>query len=163
MSDATTSERRVEGSEAFASAAAEICASARFNIDILSHELAPELWAAGDVVDAIRQTIVERPRAQVRILINDPRRVAIAGSRLIDLSQVLTTAITVRGMNRMHQDFRMEVLLGDDSLSLVRDPADRLDALCCHDNRVEVKTRRERFDVWWDAAAEVPGLRRLHL
>lgn len=165
MSDqpAHHSPTRVEGNEAFAETAASVCAASRYQIDILSHELAPDLWSGSTLIEAVKLTLVERPRARVRILINNARRVATNGSRLIDLSQHLSSAISVREMSTMHRDFRLELVLGDDNHALVRDPADRLDALHYDDDRVEVRTRRERFDIWWDAAEEAAGLRRLHI
>lgn len=153
----------IQGVAAFANAAARLTENCDSKIDILSLRLQPELWASAPFIEQIKRIAITRSRSKIRILLAEPGVAAKSGNRLLELSTQLSSAITVRGLSPMHNDVQVEWLLGDEEYALIREPADRLDAKASENDRVIVKTHRERFNHYWDNSILAADLRRLHI
>jgi predicted GNAT family N-acyltransferase len=78
------------------SAMLAVLADARHEVDLLTRDLDPLLLDTPTSLDAIKHVALSGRRAQVRIIVLEPRKALLAGHRLIPLAQRLPSAIALR-------------------------------------------------------------------
>ncbi|MET0050946.1 MAG: GNAT family N-acetyltransferase [Candidatus Thiodiazotropha sp.] len=136
---------------------------ARRTLCVLSLDLDPLVYEQPVCLDAIKQLALRSRYSQIRILLQDNRRVVQQGHRLVDLAQRLTSAIEIRKPADEHIDVEENFLFVDNCGYLHRPRRDNLIATACYNDRVRVKRMAELFDEIWANAVPDRELSRLHL
>lgn len=156
-------ERAIEGRAAFAAAAVEVAGRAQREIALLSYDLPTWAYGSQAFCTAVRELILNAPRANVRVLIHDAKTVATRGQPLIELLRQLSSYAEIRVLaehQRGHQD---DCLIADEHHLLERDTPDTPSARAHFDSPLAGRAARRRFDGLWESAEPASELRRLHL
>ncbi len=136
---------------------------ARRSLCLLSADLDPLVYEQPACVDALKQLALRSRYSQIRILLQDNRRVVQQGHRWVDLAQRLTSAIEIRKPAEEHIDLEENFLFVDHCGYLHRPQRGNLFATACYNDRVRVKRMAELFEEIWASAVPDRELSRLHL
>lgn len=159
----TAEEFTLDRSEAVGEISLALATQARRSLDIVSRHLDPALYDTEKFTAAVRELVVDRGRAQVRILILNSAPVITRGHRLVEMAQRLSSFISVRVPAPEHKDFNEAWLVADNTGYVYRRFSDRYDATANFDARRESNNLTNRFEELWNRAQLDPNLRRLHI
>ncbi|MGN6520245.1 MAG: GNAT family N-acetyltransferase [Dokdonella sp.] len=86
----------VEDREQALAAVGELLADAKYELAIYTRDLDAALFDVAASLDAIKRVALSGRHAQIRILVQDPRKAIADGHRLVALAQRLPSAIAIR-------------------------------------------------------------------
>lgn len=155
---------RLDDDRGQARALAALATQATRELIILTPDPEPMLYDQPALLEAIgRLARDRRGRQPVRLLLGDAEACVRRGSRLIDLSRQLTSAIGIRVLPEDLAASRDHYLVADDGGYFVRGDAPRFGAMADFADRRQVRQLRHDFEQRWAQGNEHPGLRRLYV
>lgn len=159
----TSGPLRLEGLDAIRSFVHERIAEARRRLWILSPDLAPFIYDDPELVDTISALARRSRHADVRILIQDSRRLPSGGHRLVDLALRMSSRIQLRRQPPDEATLGEAMLLVDSGGYLHQPRADEPVAIAGAHLPPRVQTLEARFRTFWTHAVPDPELRRLKI
>lgn len=136
---------------------------ARREVLIFGTDLEPDLYDQEPFVDALRRLCLGSPQMPIRILLRDPRAVAIKGHRLIALARQLTSRIAIRRLAEDFKDRRDAFLIADGRGYCTRRLADTREAVADLNGPPQARLLRAEFEQMWEHSDADSELRRLYL
>ena len=136
---------------------------ARREILIFSEDLDPDYYDQAPFVEALRRLCLGAPPQCVRVLLGDPRAVALRGHRLIGLARQLTSRIAVRHLAEDFKDRPDAFLIADGRGYCVRRLADSAEAVADLNGARQGRLLRAEFEQMWERSDVDIELRRLFL
>jgi predicted GNAT family N-acyltransferase len=139
-----------------------LLAGARHEVAIHTRDLDPALLDAAPVLEEIRRVALSGRRAQVRILVHEPRRAVAEGHRLVALAQRLPSTIALRTpVDERDLQYPSAFLLTDARGYLFRPLASRLEGEGSTYAPGRHAQLRELFDQVWERSEPSADLRQL--
>lgn len=135
----------------------------RRSINIINRDLDPAIYDDAEVVEAVRQMILEYRRSRIRIIVFEPRQIVQRGHQLLRLSQELTSFIEIRRGGRQHEQYSEAMFIADDCGFIHRQINSRYEASACFNSRRRCQALLNDFEVMWTAAVPDSNLRRLRI
>jgi hypothetical protein len=136
---------------------------ARRELLIFTSDLDPDYYDQAPFVEAVRRLALASPHQPVRVLLRDPRAVALKGHRLIALARQLTSRIAVRRLGEDFKDRQDAFLIADGRGYCLRRSADAAEAVADPDGAQQARLLRAEFEQMWEHGDVDSELRRLHL
>lgn len=161
--DTTATSRQIESLAELRETAAELAASARREILLISSDLQAQLYDQEPFLLAVRRLALSSRRAQVRILVRDIDRIVKRSHRLLDLAGRLPSFIEIRRLAAEdRQDERCFLLIDQTAYLWQINSSSRLAETSLQDP-VKACQLAAEFTELWERAAPDPNLRRLAL
>lgn len=135
----------------------------RRGINIVNRDLDPAVYDDADVIEAIRQMVLEYRRSRVRIIVFEPRQIVQRGHQLLRLSQDLTSFIEIRRGGRQHEQYSEAMFIADDCGFIHRQIHSRYEASACFNSRRRCQALLNDFEIMWTAAVPDSNLRRIRI
>lgn len=153
----------LSGAEPIHAAVQRLAAQARRELLILSGDLDPDYYDSLPFIEAVRRLCLASPQLPVRILLGDPRAVALRGHRLIALARQLSSRIAIRRLGEESKDRQDAFLIADGRGYCVRRVANTAEAIADMDGPRQARLLRAEFDQLWERGDVDSELRRLFL
>ena len=132
-----------------------------FNLDILSHGFAPEIYNNEACCEAIETLALRSRHSRVRILLHNPERVSSRGHLVMYLSRRLGSFIQVRAVAEHHKSIQETFMIADGIGVMYRPYADSLMATVNFKDRPTAKELLKLFEQLWENAEPDPNSRYL--
>jgi hypothetical protein len=136
---------------------------ARRELLIFSGDLDPDYYDQAPFVEAVRRLCLGSPGLAVRILLADPRAVALRGHRLVALARQLTSKIAIRRLSEDFKDRLDAFLVADGRGYCLRRQAGTPEAVADLDGSPQARLLRAEFEQMWEHGDVDSELRRLVL
>lgn len=136
---------------------------ARRELLIFSRDLDPDYYDQAPFIEAVRRLCLECPGLAVRVLLVDPRAVALKGHRLVALARQLTSRIAIRRLSEELKDRQDAFLIADGRGYCVRRLADTPEAVADLDGPRQARLLRVEFEQIWERSDVDQELRQLVL
>ena len=130
---------------------------------IQSYDLDPIIYDNADFIEAVRQIAVSSTRADIKILIEDSRKIISSGHRLIELARQLSSFIEIRKINTDLKTVSEAFLIADETALIYRRQPQRYEGFVNFNERGRCRLLLADFKDSWEKAAPDPELRRLHI
>jgi hypothetical protein len=140
-----------------------IAQQTRRTLAIQSYDLDPIIYDNADFIEAVRQIAVNSTRADIKILIEDSRKIISYGHRIIELSRQLSSFMQIRKINTDLKTLPEAFLIGDETALVYRRQAQRYEGFANFNDRGRCRLLLADFKDSWEKAAQDPELRRLHI
>ncbi|MES2883193.1 MAG: hypothetical protein V4709_00175 [Pseudomonadota bacterium] len=147
----------------FLSAARRLIAETRYNASLLSVGLDARIFGDPSFADAVKQFLLLRRNAHLRVLVAHPQMATRAPHALVDLGRLLSSRVEFREFAPGKPLPSEEMLLADGRLLLERNSPDALEARLILDDPMSTRERQRRFDNLWDHAVPSADLRQLRI
>ena len=131
------------------------------SIEIISRELDPDLFDNSEFIDAVKTMILNNRRAQLRILVFNPKKIVSKGHRLLDLAGTMTSNIEIRVPSYEHKDFNEMVFITDSTAYLHRIYPGRFEATVNFNDKRMSRHYQKQFNEMWEKASQDSNLRRM--
>ena len=151
------------GRSEFLAAARRVISETRYNASLLSVGLDPRIFGDASFADAVKQFLLLRRNAHMRILVAQPQLATRGPHALVDLGRMLSSRVEFREFAPGRPLPTEEVLLADGRLLLERNGADALESRLIQNDPMTTRERQRRFDNLWDHAVPSAELRRLRI
>ncbi|MCG8435383.1 MAG: GNAT family N-acetyltransferase [Gammaproteobacteria bacterium] len=139
----------------------ELAKIARRSIAIFTHDLEPELYAASEFLESVRQMVIGTRFAQVRILLKDTTRAVKDGHRLTDLVKHLSSYMEIRKPHPDYMDLAETFMVVDEVGLLYRTLATRPEGIADPHDPSQAREKLRLFDTIWLKSEQDPEMRRL--
>ncbi|MGE5155615.1 MAG: hypothetical protein ACM3ST_16595 [Bdellovibrio bacteriovorus] len=136
---------------------------ARRELLIFTNDLEPDCYDQAPFVEAVRKLALASPHLPVRVLLRDPRGVALKGHRLITLARQLTSRIAIRRLGEDFKDRQDAFLIADGRGYCLRRLAAAAEAVSDLDGPRQARLLRADFEQMWGHGDVDSELRRLYL
>lgn len=136
---------------------------ARRELLIFSDDLDPDYYDQAPFIEAVRRLCLGSPGLAVRILLADPRAVALNGHRLVTLARQLTSRIAIRRRSEDFKDRLDAFLIADGRGFCLRRQAGTPQAVADLDGPRNAQLLRAEFEQMWEHGDVDTELRRLVL
>ena len=143
--------------------AQDMVGQSRRTLDIASRTLDPGLYNTSAFAQAVRNLALHSRNSRIRLLVRDTTALVSHGHRLIELTQALSSFISVRRLAPEHREFNEAWLIADNTGYMRRPSADRYEGNADFADRRHAEELTRRFEAMWDCAEADPNLKRLHL
>jgi hypothetical protein len=154
----------LRGTSACAAQALALVRAARLELLLESEALDARVYGSAAFAAAVQDFALATPRAQLRLLVRDPRAALRNAPALIELARRLTSQIELREPAADQREVRAgECLIADRRAMLERARANELEARLWLDAPALGLRRAADFDTLWNQAVPSPELRRLSL
>lgn len=130
---------------------------------IFTSDLDPDCYDQAPFVEAVRRLALGSPHQPVRVLLRNPRAVALKGHRLIALARQLTSRIAIRRLGEDFKDRQDAFLIADGRGYCLRRLADAAEAVADLDGAPQARLLRAEFEQMWEHGDVDSELRRLYL
>jgi hypothetical protein len=130
---------------------------------IQSYDLDPIIYDNADFIEAVRQVAVSSTRADIKILIEDPRKIVSSGHRIIELARQLSSFFEIRKINTDLKTISEAFLIEDETALIYRRQPQRYEGFVNFNERGRCRLLLADFKDSWEKAAPDPELRRLHI
>lgn len=155
--------RVLVGPKEVAAAAVALTRSASRSLAIYTRDLAPVIYDQMDFIETVKQFVLGRRYATVRVIVCDTAALADRGHRFVEAARTLSSFIQIR---RAHDDDalrRDDFLLADRHGLLYRADASRFEAVVDPSDRRLSRRYLGEFDKMWEKSIAEPEFRRLHI
>ena len=139
----------------------EMLRQARLRIEIVSRDLDPSIYDQPELIETLRNMILENRRARVRIIVFDAQTLAQRGHQLLRLAGDLSSFIEIRQGSREHDQYSEGMLVADECGYIHRLLWNRYESNASFNDRRYCKSLLNTFENMWDQAAPSVHLRRL--
>ena len=130
---------------------------------IQSYDLDPIIYDNADFIEAVRQVAVNSNRADIKILIEDSRKIVSSGHRIIELARQLSSYIEIRKINIDLKTLSEAFLIADETALIYRRQPQRYEGFVNFNERGRCRLLLADFKDSWEKATPDPELRRLHI
>lgn len=163
MSEPAPAITTLTGRLEFLAAARRLIAETSFNASLLTQELDPRVFGDASFADAVKQFLLLRRNARLRVLVVRPQLAVRGPHALVELAHLLASRVEFREFAPEKPAPTQEMLLADGRLLLERSSADSLEASLVLGDPQTARERQRRFDMFWDHALPSVELRRMRL
>lgn len=163
MSEATSSSTILSGRIEFLAAARRLVAETRYNLSLLTQTLDPTVFGDVSFADAVKQLLLLRRNAQLRVLVVEPQHAARSPHALVELGRMMLSRVEFREFAPDRKAPASEMLIVDGRQLLERSTAQDVDARLITDEPLTARERQRRFDALWDHAVPSAELRRMRI
>lgn len=153
----------VETSEEHRLATLRMTRQSRRSIDIISHYLDPFVYDTPDVIEALKQLVLQHAQNRIRVLVFEPLSIVQRGHRMIELMHSLPTYIAFRKPGYEYDGFTESVFIADVTGYILRTTADRYEGTVNFNDPRGARTLRHKFDEMWERSRPDPNLKRIGL
>lgn len=119
------------------------------HLDILSHDLAPEIYDNEACCEAIETLALRSRHSRIRILFHDAQKASRQGHSLIQLGKQLGSLIQFRTVAETHKSIAETFLLADEIGYIYRPHADTLTATVNFKDHPRIKELAQLFETIW--------------
>lgn len=154
---------KVDSSDECGEAVLALTRQAKRSLDIFSHTLERRVYNSQALYTAALQLATYSRYSQIRIILKDATHAIKDGSRLVELSQRLSSRVQIRTPPVEYRDVSEEFVIADDVGLLHRKLASRYEGELCFYEPLKCRQLKKFFDECWEKSAPDPNLRRLHL
>lgn len=154
---------RLHGHAEYAQAALKLITRAHLQLRLLSPQLDPRAWSHPGVIELLRSFALRSPHAQIRILVQQPQRVAQTAHRLVELARRLPSRIAMHELGEAQRGLAEEFAVADEYAVLRKRRHDDADALWFAHAPPEARLMRRRFDALWDESLPARELAELRI
>jgi len=133
------------------------------SLHIQSYDLDPIIYDTAEFIEAVRQIAVNSTRANIRILVEDTRKIIAHGHRIIELTRQLTSFMEIRKINTEIKTLPDAFLIADETALVYRKQTHRYEGFVNFNDRGHCRQLLANFKDSWEKAASDAELRRLHL
>ncbi len=153
----------LSGRAEFLAAALRLISETHDQLSLLTQALDPRVFGEVSFADAIKQFLLSRRSARLRVLVAQPQLAVRGPHALVDLGRLLVSRVEFREFAPDNPAPAEEMLLADGRLLLERNGADSLAARLLLNQPQTARAQQRRFDTFWDYAVPSMELRRLRL
>lgn len=139
----------INGSEAFAAAALEVVAAARYQLVLLSVDLDRRLFGTPTFTEQLRQFILQHRRARLHVLLHDPAAAVRNSIRLVEFARMLSSRIEFRTLPEERRKLREEYLVADERALLYRSSPEQVEAKHYADAPLVARSHLREFEALW--------------
>jgi len=136
---------------------------ARSRVEIISRDLDPSIYDQPELLDVLKNMVLENRRARVRIIVFESRALAGRGHQLLKLAGDLSTFIEIRQGAVEHDHYSEAMLVADTCGYIHRLQWNRYEANANLNGRQHCKALLNSFEDMWNQATSSVYLRRLSL
>ena len=144
-------------------AAIAVARQCQRTLAIQSYDLDPIIYDNADFIEAVRQIAVNSTRADIKVLIEDSRKIISSGHRFIELARQLSSFIEIRKINADLKTVSEAFLIADETALIYRRQPQRYEGFVNFNERGRCRLLLADFRDSWEKAAPDPELRRLHI
>jgi len=144
-------------------AAIEIAAVAQRGMAILTPDLEPGIYDHERFLEIVKQLVLAKRFARVRVLISEPQRTVRLGNRLVGLGRRLNTYIEFRNVHEDYREHREAFLLADDVALLYRINHARWEGIADTYEPAVARRYLGLFEEIWTASETSQELRQLRI
>jgi hypothetical protein len=137
----------------------EIASGARRLISIYTPDLEPDLYDQTSFLEIIKQFVLSRSFAKVRVLLAEPMRLSRETNRFVSMGRRLSSCIDIRYVTARATQRASAYLIADDRAIMYRMRADTWDGIADVNNPPVARLYLQEFDTIWNASAVDQGLR----
>lgn len=153
----------MEGAEAIRDAGIELVGAARRSVHIYSRDLDPHLYDNSGFLEAMTRFLTGHPRAEARVIVQQPAKAVRDDNRLIDLARRLSSRFEIREPGPQHREYNAAFLVVDAGAVLYRELGDRFEAQLHKDNRALARQLIRYHTEVWEFGQRNVNLRALDL
>ncbi len=154
---------KIDSSENVSEAALALITQSKRSIDIFSHSLERRIYNSQAIYSAALKLATRSRYSQIRIILKESNDVVKLGSRLVELSQRLSSRVLIRKPPVEYRDHNEEFLIADDVGLLHRPVATRYEGGLSFYEPLRCRQLKKFFDECWEKSSQDADLRRLHL
>ena len=136
---------------------------ARRSIYIVTRDLEHGIYDTPGFVDAAADLVRGSRYAEVHVLVRDSTEAVKNGHRLVNLSQRLSSKVSIRNPPAEFHAYNEALLIVDETAFIRRPLADRYEGTANFCGHSEARRLTRTFQQMWERAVGDPQLRRLHL
>lgn len=136
---------------------------ARHKVSIFTYDLEAPIYDQPPFIEALKQFAIHSHLAQIRILLQDNKRVQRDGHRILELCRRLPSRMELRRPPRDHVDHPENFLVVDGIGYIKRELYSRTDGFVDFHGPLEARRLEELFDKVWEHSEPDSELRRLSL
>ncbi len=133
------------------------------DISIISRELDPKVYNVPEFVDAVKNMLLTRRRARVRIIVFESQLIASRGHLLLELAGHLPSYIEFRKPGKEYMGFNESLFVTDNTGYIYRSNAERFDGSLNFSDKRRSKILMDVFEEMWGRSSSDPNLRKLSL
>lgn len=152
-----------DGRDEAAALTLQLIQQARQQICFFGQTLDKALFDNVVCVDAIQSFLLASPRSSLQVLLRDSELSAKQSHRLTPLIDKLSSRVTVRQCDKLHQDISQSLLLIDRTAYLQYPKPSRYQGTACVDAPGQSQQYQQLFDTVWQQGHADSFSRRLHL
>ena len=152
----------IYGRRAYAEAVESLVPDVQLRISLYSHSLDPKLYATGDTMTALRNWLTSNRRAELRILVENPRAVVARPNRLLHLGLQLSSHVSFRE-TPPNQGAMPDRLIIDERHLLQQSHVDSQESSLWRDGPARARDALREFNVLWEESLISQELRRQSL
>lgn len=159
----TSNTIKIDSSEDVSDGVLALIKQSKRSIDIFSHSLDRRVYNSQTIYSAALKLATYSRYSQIRIILKESNDAVKLGSRLVELSQRLSSRVFIRKPPIEYRDHNQEFLIADDIGLIHRNLATRYESELCFYEPLKCRQLKKFFDECWEKSAPDPDLRRLHL
>lgn len=133
------------------------------HLDIFTHTLDRRIYNNEALYEAILKLATRSRYSQIRIIIKDSTDLVRRGSRLMNLSQRISSRMQFRNPPTEYRDYVEEFIVADNIGLIHRPIASRYDAHICFNEPSKARQFNKFFEECWLKSSRDPNLRRLDI
>ncbi|VAW95736.1 hypothetical protein MNBD_GAMMA22-1851 [hydrothermal vent metagenome] len=131
------------------------------NIKMLSRKMDARLTNNSDFIEVLRSCIVYNPNFNLKILIYNLEEFLSQHHQILDLSQRLSSNITIRVLNKEQQHHNNDIILVDNAGVIFREHSDRYESTIEYHNKSKNLNFTRQFNEFWEHGVRDNNLYRL--
>jgi hypothetical protein len=144
-------------------AVVEVTGIANRTLSILTHDLEPEIYDHDEFLETLKRFILARSFARVRVLILDPTRVIMTGSRFVNMGRRLNSYIEFRNAKSALQQHPEAFFVADEQALVYRARAESWEGMSDTYAPAIARIYLTKFEHLWNACEIEPALRQLQI
>lgn len=155
--------QRLESIEELTACYIQLIAAARRTVDFYTRDLEPRALDRGEIMRELTALATSGRGRRIRFLVEDTAPALERSHRLIDLSQRLSTAISIRVPAKMHRGYVGAYVVADGRHVVHRDQATMIEGQWMPNRPRKARQLLSHFDEVWEHGAPDPHFRYLGL
>jgi predicted GNAT family N-acyltransferase len=147
----------------FARFSAELIQQATKQVDILSFDFAPDIFATEEMIASLSALARKNRHTEIRLLIVDTTKMTTSSNALLTLQRRLSSAIKLRKTGLSAYEIRDNLVIADRLGVLVQSIKEPGSVWGNFNNKPVAENYLSQFDILWEQASEDPNLRALSI
>ncbi|MEH6556828.1 MAG: GNAT family N-acetyltransferase [Oceanicoccus sp.] len=147
----------------FASFSAELVQQATKQVDILSFDFAPDIFATDEMITYLSALARKNRYTEIRLLVVDTTKLTTSSNPLLTLQRRLNSSIKLRKTGLSTYEIRDNLIIADRIGVLVQSIKEPGSAWGNFNNKPVAENYLSQFDILWQQASEDPNLRALSI
>lgn len=132
------------------------------SIEILCHDLTPRIYNHADIVEHIKQAIIQH-KVKVRILIQNVDSIIHHDHLILNLHRKLTSYVEIRKTSESYKKAYRSILIADQRGFIKRENAERVEGICNYNDPNICRDLVSEFNEVWEHSSIDPNLRGMRL